>query len=343
MVTEAIQHHTVPAAYLSRFLAEGEALLHVYSRHGKHFRGAPNSLSSRRYYHSIHRKDGTRDNTVEQVLANDVEDSGVAALRKLAKEKGLSQEERANLCVYMAIQYLRTPHMRGNFEDTFARMLDHVTRERMRKSGPFAAELAVANDMETKAAERLAQRLKASYLSGKIRIEVKPEHSLLQVFLQSDVYAAAMANWTWELVTSSTATFITSDCPVHFADNRHVALVDTKTVMHFPLTSKALLIMRFAEPEHTLWEKLSMIIPRCYLSGFVVWHNHVEFREAEKEEVEALNRVTASMSYTTIYVGSVTDDFNEVLSRPSENVQFKVRALGDELRVDLVAGESNAR
>jgi Protein of unknown function (DUF4238) len=342
-VAEPIQHHTVPAAYLAGFLAERETQLHVYSRDGKHFRGAPKSLSSRRHYHSIHRKDGTRDNTVEQILANDVEDSGIAGLRKLANLEDLSQDERATLCVYMAIQYLRTPHMRGNFEDTFARMLDHVTRERMRRSGSFAAELAAANNMEHRAAERLAERAKASYLSGKIKIEIKPEFSLLQVFQQSDVYAAAMANWNWEVLTSSRTNFITSDCPVHFADNRHIALVDSETVMHFPLTSKALLVMRFAEPEHILWEKLSMIIPRCYLSGFVVWHNHIESREAEKEEVDALNRITASMSCTTIYVGSDTDQFNEVLSQPSDNVQLKVSASGDTLRVDLVAGESDVR
>jgi hypothetical protein len=337
-VHEPIQHHTVPAAYLSGFLAERETQLHVYSRDGRHYRGAPNSLSSRRHYHSIHRNDGTIDNTVEQILANEVEDPGIAALRKLAKGENLSPGERSNLCVYMAIQYLRTPHMRGNFEDTFAKMLDHVAREAIRKD---SATLAAANDAETKAEKRLAQQAKASYLSGKIRIEVKPELSLLEVFTQSDVYAVAMSNWTWEVVTSSTTNFITSDCPLHFADNRHIALVDTETVMHFPLTSKALLIMRFSEPEHILWEKLSTIIPRCYLSGFVVWHNQVEFREAEKEEVDALNRITASMSNTTIYVGSDTDDFNEVLSRPSENVQFKVSASGNQLRVDLVPREGS--
>ena len=313
-------------------LNRGDSLLHVYSRDGSHYRGRPESLCSRRHYHSIRRNDGTRDNTVEQILANDVEADGIAALRKLASGQ-LSQFERANLCVYMAIQYLRTPHMRGNFEETFARMLDHVIRRNMVSRDRFAALMA-----EGKLRPELAGQLKALYLKGQIKLEVKPEFSLLEIFAQSDVYAAAMANWKWEVVTSSTAPFITSDCPVHFAENRHVALMDPDAVLHFPLTAAAMLVMRFAEPEDKLWEQLSSIIPKRYLQGFVVWDNYVDHREARDGEVDELNIITVSMCENNIYVGTETNAFDEVLSAPSENVQLKVTTSRDEIRLTMVGG-----
>ena len=55
-MTEAAQHDTVPAGYLSGFLAQGDILLHVYTRDGKHFRGKPETLSSRRHYYSVQEK-----------------------------------------------------------------------------------------------------------------------------------------------------------------------------------------------------------------------------------------------------------------------------------------------
>jgi Protein of unknown function (DUF4238) len=214
-------------------------------------------------------------------------------------------------------------------------MLDHILRQGMAKPERFAAFLAAKNKLAPRAAEQLAKQAKVSYLAGRIRIEVKPELSLVHIFEHCDVYAEAMANWNWEVVSSPTPDFITGDCPVHFADKRHVALLDPETQLHFPLTSKALLIMRFAEPEQERWGKLSSIIPDAYLSGFIVWHNHVNRRAAENGEVDELNGITASMADTTIYVGSETNAFEAILSEPSQNVQLKVTASGEGLRIDL--------
>jgi len=74
-------------------------MLHVYTREGKYFRGKPNVLSSRRDYYAVRKGNGIRDNTVEQVLANDVEQGGIAALRKLADGVQISARDRASLCL----------------------------------------------------------------------------------------------------------------------------------------------------------------------------------------------------------------------------------------------------
>lgn len=333
-MTEPIQHHTVPAGYLSGFLAESESQLHVYTREGKHYRGKPESLSSQRYYHSVRRKDGTRDNSIEQLLANSVEPLGFASLRKLEQGKQLTQRDRAHLCVYMAIQLLRTPHMRGNFERTFAALLDQFARQGMRQPGVFEAALASKRDITPQEAERLAKEARDSYLKGHIQLQVKPEYSLLKMFEESDVYAEAMAVWKWEVVTTDES-FITSDCPVHFASSSHAALLDPKAELHFPLTSNAFLIMRFAEAEDQLWSRLANAIPHKYLSGFKVWHNYIPHRQAAGAEVKELNKTTAAMAEKAIYVGSETNDFDAALSEESENIRFKVTAEGDELRLTL--------
>lgn len=333
-MTEPIQHHIVPAGYLSGFLTDGETQLHAYTRAQKHYRGKPESLCSQRYYHSVNKEDGTRDNSIEQLLANSVEPLGIASLRKLGQEQQLTQRDRAHLCVYMAIQLLRTPHMRGNYERTFEALLDHVARQGMRQPDLFEAAITSRRDMSRQEAERLAKEARDSYLKGRIQIQAKPEYSLLKMFEESDLYAKAMAVWKWGVVNTNDR-FITSDCPVHFADSSHAALLDPKAELHFPLTSKTFLIMRFAETEDELWSRLASVIPQEHLSGFKVWHNYIPHREATNSEVKELNRITAMMAEKTIYVGSGTNEFDTILAEPSRNIKFKVTASHDELRLTL--------
>jgi hypothetical protein len=76
-----------------------------------------------------------------------------------------------------------------------------------------------------------------------------------------------------------------------------------------------LLIMRFAEPEQKLWERLSSIVPQRHLSGFTPRHNHMNHREADRGQADELNRITASMADENIYVSSETNAFDAILAR----------------------------
>jgi hypothetical protein len=310
-------------------------MLHAYTRDGKHFRGKPDVLSSRRDYYSVRKKDGTVDNTVEHVLANDVEHEGIAALRKLASGEQISVDERARLCVYMALQYLRTPNMRTAFEGIFASLLDHVLRRGMREPGRFEAAIASSQNLEPEKAEQLARKARGAYLGGRIRIEVRPELSLREMFEHCKTYAVQMHLCKWEVLTSTQTDFVTSDCPIHFRSKDHVALADPELVMHFPLSAKNMLIMRATEPEDFVWQKLWSIMPERYLPGFVVWYNHVEHRQVSPEETQSLNAITAAMCEKVLYSPFATDEFRKTLALPSQSPKIRVTASRDELHMSL--------
>jgi uncharacterized protein DUF4238 len=330
-----IRHHTVPAAYLSGFLGDGESMLHVYTRDGKYFRGAPDKVGTRRRYYAVRKADDSFDNTIETTLANDVETHGISALRRLANGYQISRAARARLCVYMALQYLRTPYMRAAIENTYGELLDHVARRAMKEPGYFADFLIKSRNLEPSKAANLAKDSIEAYLDGRIAISVKPEFSLQKMFMHCKTYAEQMHLCKWEVITSKKPTFITSDLPVHFQDKDHVVLADPELVIQFPLTSRSLLVLRATEPEDQRWQRLRSMIPDAYLPGFVVWDEFVPHRDVLEGESERLNAITASMCEQCVYSPFASDEFQEILSRPSQSPRMSVSAAGDYLRMSF--------
>ena len=168
---------------------------------------------------------------------------------------------------------------------------------------------------------------------------MKPEFSLLGMFEHCSTYAEFISLCRWEVVTfPDEFPLITSDCPVHFRCENHIALADPETVMHFPLTGKNMLVMSAAESEESRRDKLCSMIPEPYVSGFVLWHNCVYYRQAAEEEAAQLNMTTASMCHEYVYCGDAADTLLPALRAPSKNVRFHVTREGDGFRLTLEAG-----
>jgi len=126
---------------------------------------------------------------------------------------------------------LRTPHMRDNIEQSHARLMDGVTRSLITKKDAFAGLLAAQRRTNIKAAQKLAREMREAYLSGEIEVTVKPEFSLLAMFEHCSTYAEFMSLCRWEVITfPDESQLITSDCPVHFRSENHVALADPETL-----------------------------------------------------------------------------------------------------------------
>jgi hypothetical protein len=239
----------------------------------------------------------------------------------------------------MALQFLRTPHMRDNIEQSHAKLMDGVTRSLIKEKDAFAGLLAAQRKTSIKAAQKLAREMREAYLSGEIEVTVKPEFSLLEMFEHCSTYAEFMSLCRWEVITlPDESQLITSDCPVHFRCESHIALADPETVMHFPLTSRNMLVMSAVESAESRRDKLRSMIPERYVSGFVLWHNCVYHREAAEEEAAQLNMTTVSMCHEYIYCGDAADALRPVLRTPSKNVRFHVTPEGDGFRLTLEAG-----
>src|SRR6266849_1547116 len=90
--------------------------------------------------------------------------------------------EAGHLCVYMALQYLRTPYMRASLEGVYADLLDHLVRRGLKDPDRFAEQSGSVQKLGPAKAKQLANDTRRSYLRGRIGIEVKPELSLREMF-----------------------------------------------------------------------------------------------------------------------------------------------------------------
>src|SRR5450432_621316 len=119
------QQHYVTRAYLEGFAPAGGTQLYVYSR-GKMspFRALPGNVAKIHNYYSSKRPDGTYDDRVEHMLQTNVEDPGLAVIRRLLSgHYNISRDARGRLAFLLAIQEYRVPWMREQMEAFMTGML----------------------------------------------------------------------------------------------------------------------------------------------------------------------------------------------------------------------------
>ena len=108
------QQHFVTKAYLDGFLEPDSTQPYCYGR-GRQaaFLRATQDLALQRNYYSSKRRDGSWDDSLEQRIQKDIEDPGIAVLRLLvAGNRRLNWLQRDRLCLLVAVQRFRVPHIR---------------------------------------------------------------------------------------------------------------------------------------------------------------------------------------------------------------------------------------
>src|SRR5438270_1985127 len=99
-MAEKRQHHFVTAGYLRNFLMPGTDKLNVYSRKRKNRFGArPDTIARKRDYYAFHKPDGSRDNAIEDLFADEIEGPGLLSLRRLLCGKQLTRDQRGRVAL----------------------------------------------------------------------------------------------------------------------------------------------------------------------------------------------------------------------------------------------------
>ena len=124
--------HYVPKFLLEYFASDG--LLWVYDRQQKVFRQQPpKRTAGEKAYYVFQEKDGKKNPALEKMFSA-IEDQAAPIIKNLhSGKKEISEQEKADLAMFIAALYLRVPDNLKRTDD----MSILLTKERLRKSVMF--------------------------------------------------------------------------------------------------------------------------------------------------------------------------------------------------------------
>jgi hypothetical protein len=185
--------------------ADGKTLWQYDKVSGLVAASAPSNAGVRRHYHSIPRRDGTRDTSVEDALAK-IEDQAAPVLRELKQSKALDNRERSIVSNFLALMLLRAPAFRGGIEQFAAAVVKDV-HQLMAAHGRFDSIPVPAGS------KSIIAKVKAAIAKGEFEVEIRP-HASLSALTVAPKIAEVLHRMTWVVVHSRARHFITSDDPV---------------------------------------------------------------------------------------------------------------------------------
>jgi len=243
------QQHYVTRAYLEGFTATGETQLYVYSRDkALPFRALPRNVAKIHNYYSSKRPDGTYDDRVEHLLQTNVEDPGLAVIRRLLSgHYDISRDARGRLSFLMAIQEYRVPWMREQMEAFMTGMVERFTQNMLDAPG-FAEEKLEELGMSEQIP--MLTGMREAFRSGDIHVVSTPTASLHAMGYVMEMLLEIYFKMGWEVLESDSIPFVTSDCPVHRyylpirPDIPASGLLDKRVQVRFPLSSRKMLVLR---------------------------------------------------------------------------------------------------
>lgn len=230
----AKSHHYVPSSYLVRF-TDSEGFLNVWDRpRRKSRRQQPAEVMKIRYYYrQPWAPQGVDPNIMESALGQDLEGKAKDAINRLISTPALLDDhDTATLLVYLEFQRIRVPRQ--------AETAKQLMRETILRLAPAHISDSIHN-------EEYQLTMRESARFDYMRWMVGYLHPWF-------------ARMEWEVIEAEEgAAFITTDSPVSFYNpecpppaEAGIALAGTK--IFFPLSSRALLLMRHPEcrSEHPL-------------------------------------------------------------------------------------------
>src|SRR5262249_812139 len=137
------------------------------------------NLASRRNYYSVTRRDGTTDEQFESFLATEIEGPGIPIIRRLASTSAqLNWEDRGKLSALIAMQEVRVPWMREQYEHMMLRTGESFMYHALQIPGYLERTLKKMEASGTDLKGVTAEDLRSSVFGGKIKLSVGPEASI---------------------------------------------------------------------------------------------------------------------------------------------------------------------
>lgn len=204
-------HHFVPQGYLRGFTIEGErSLIWEYDKETGNISHQPKSvreICSEHHYYAQKSEDGSVDNESMENAFHEIEDKTPRIIKSIevnatGQKVSLSDEQRAVLSFFAAIQLFRVPNFREGIEEMHRKIVEISL-----------AEIVTHDKQEGK----LPPEVEELYERNGINIEIEPFVSLEPMINLAREGSGRLLEKVWHFAAPADGmTFVTSDNPVYF-------------------------------------------------------------------------------------------------------------------------------
>ena len=311
------RHHVNAQFYLREFqCSEDEDCVWVYDKDsGGEAKKVPIiEAAVQKDYYSFVNSDGLPDTELIENFLADVEGHAATVFRKYVETTKLSDEERMNFAISVALFFARSPAARRQIAEVIAmrsKMISHISStdpERFRKS---YRQMEGHNSVpeEDRLSDEEIEKVRQFMLGGEYEFAVADHMTLLPLARLTEI-GGAIFHMTWTRVCAPKGEeFITSDSPV---------VRDVSRKNRDPLTGPG-----FANPDIQVSLPLS---PR--IAWFASWNEDMpEELQITREHVKAFNLLRAFHSERHLYSSTYRPDVSKLAAR-CQGSGYKLAASG---------------
>jgi len=249
-------HHYVPQGYL-RLFAENKNVLYVSNKQFDSIRlTSPKGIGYLKDFYTVDTVDETDSAEVERNLSK-IETGCIPLLGKLLYAEDLPNAEWADVAIYIALQYGRTPHMRNKMDTAATALLNNYLKDTLTDALDDPRKYA---ELEREIAEK-DPKLLVVHTRENIEKLVSGPKILEEFNLDNGTYVQSIFRMAGEIVDGllkrhwtvlhapKGSSFITSDNPLTLSIDRTLLPYESLAILlpgamrYFPLSAKACLLI----------------------------------------------------------------------------------------------------
>ena len=247
------KQHVVPRFYLEGFCRDG--LLNVYDRHKNEFRiQTPNSTGAITHYYTFTDAEGRRRYDLEHLMC-EYEGKAAQIIRKLSAKEQLTDEERSDMAIFVAIMGFRTPDQIDSLKAANGEMVKRITQ--MIFGSEKLATIAVKQNpknvgLSEDEIEQQAKQLCEFVQRNQFTVETDHQWALGKSMNMFAKVADILVRRDWVVMhrDSEKRSFITSDAPLILTLMQQrqntfygIGYASSDAMVVFPLTQASILVM----------------------------------------------------------------------------------------------------
>jgi hypothetical protein len=241
-MSRAKRHHHTPQTYLRQF-ADDDGFIRVYDRIiGITRRAHVRNVAVESNLYTIYDANGDPSDMIETQWLAPIEDAFDKIVPKLlASHPVLTGEERRHVCMFVALQHMRTRHMR----DTLANTVDALLRlEVVSRTQGMTAEEAerTLDEWNPYASEREKARLRRIAADPNQPVEWDAEPWIKAMMRLLPNLIKGLETREWHLIDAQDGAFLTSDSPVALG-GEHPRAIDSAPYVVCPLSPTRVLLL----------------------------------------------------------------------------------------------------
>jgi Protein of unknown function (DUF4238) len=225
------------------------------------------------YYYSLENPDGSKNDAIDRLVIDKVENAGVPILQRWRAEgrPSVQLSDLEPMARYLAVSYVRSPRARNDNKELMAAQARQMLLDIGRSNTQLEEFIAMNPDMHA-TKEKLREAIDVAQDPERMRLSPSGNFTVRSPFLFADEIAPPLVLMNWSFLESpQNVDFVTSDSPVsvYAVDARGYAHVGVgfglrTAEITFPITPRVALRLAWREqPQYrTITERLAWNINR---------------------------------------------------------------------------------